>query len=95
MSVVELADGRIVLERLFGHFEFGIDYHLEGVKTGIDVGDVDPLAINVVGIGIGAVDGNALVAVIGALEERLLVVGALVVLQTERSFVSLGHFDAV
>ncbi len=69
--------------------------YLEGVKTGIDVGDVDPLAINVVGIRIGAVDGNALVAVIGALEERLLVVGALVVLQTERSFVSLGHFDAV
>jgi hypothetical protein len=32
MSVVELADGRIVLERLFGHFEFGIDYHLRGQK---------------------------------------------------------------
>ena len=69
--------------------------YLEGVKTGIDVGDVDPLAVNVVGIRIGAVDGNALVAVIGALEERLLVVGALVVLQTEGGFVSLGHFDAV
>ena len=69
--------------------------YLEGVKTGIDVGDVDPLAVNVVGIRVGAVDGNALVAVIGALEERLLVVGALVVLQTEGGFVSLGHFDAV
>jgi hypothetical protein len=32
MSIVELADGRIVLERLFGHFEFGIDYHLQEVK---------------------------------------------------------------
>ena len=30
MSIVELADGRIVLERLFGHFEFGIDDHLQG-----------------------------------------------------------------
>ena len=33
MSIVELADGRIVLERLFGHFEFGIDDHLQGAEV--------------------------------------------------------------
>ena len=33
MSIVELADGRIVLERLFGHFEFGIDDHLQEAEV--------------------------------------------------------------
>ena len=68
--------------------------YLESVHSRLDVGDVHPLAVDVVRIRVGAVDGYALVAVVGALEHRLLVIGALVVLQTERRLVPLGHFDA-
>lgn len=54
--------------------------YLEGVDAGINVRNIDPLAIDVVVIGVGAVDGNALIAVVGALVDGLRVVSALVVL---------------
>ena len=68
--------------------------YLKSVDARVDVGDVDPLAINVVSVGVGAIDGDALVAVVGALVDRLGVVAALVVLQAERGLVALGHFHA-
>jgi hypothetical protein len=45
-------------------------------------------------ISVGAVDGDALVAVVGALVDGLRVVGALVVLEAEGGLVALGHFHA-
>ena len=45
-------------------------------------------------ISVGAVDGDALVAVVGALVDGLRVVSALVVLEAKRGLVSLGHFHS-
>lgn len=69
-------------------------FYLKGVDAGINVGDIDPLAIDVVMISVGAVDGDALVAVVGALVDALRVVGALVVLEAKGGLVALGHFHA-
>lgn len=71
------------------------DYtYLERVQSRIQVGDVHPLAIDVVSINVRTVDRYALVAVVGARECRFRAVRALVVFQTKRRLVALGHFHA-
>ena len=68
--------------------------HLERVDARVDIGDVDPLTIDVVRVGIGAVHRDALVAVIGAFVDGLGVVAALVVLQAERGLVTLSYLHS-
>lgn len=71
-----------------------VDNHLKRVQARVQVGNVHPLAVDVMPVNVGAVDRYALIAVIGAREYGLCAVRALVVLQAERRLVSFGHFHA-
>lgn len=68
--------------------------HLERVQPRVQVGDVHPLAVDVVPVYVRTIDRYALVAVVGTRERRSRAARALVVFQAERRLVALRHFHA-
>lgn len=65
--------------------------YLKSISPWLDVSDVNPLAINVVCIGVCATRTNALVTKVGTLEDWFYPRNTVVIFQTERGFVPLGH----
>lgn len=57
--------------------------YLECVRARLEISDVNPLTINVVGVGVRAAGTDALVTVVGTLEHRLRPWQAVVILQTK------------
>lgn len=68
--------------------------NLKRVQPRIQVGDIHPLAVDVVSVNVRAIDRYALVAVVGARKGRFRAARALVVFQAKRSFVALRYFHA-
>lgn len=66
--------------------------YLQRVQPRVQVGDVHPLAVDVVPVNVRTVNRYALVAVVGTRKRRPRAVRTLVVLQAKRRLVALGHF---
>uniref|UniRef100_A0A182JIT0 Uncharacterized protein n=1 Tax=Anopheles atroparvus TaxID=41427 RepID=A0A182JIT0_ANOAO len=91
LRVEQAAGGGVVVEPHLRHLELRVDGHLERVLAKVQLADVHPLAVDVVPVDVGAVDRDALVAVVGARVPRLHARQALVVLEAEGGLVALGH----
>ena len=87
LVVVEVAEGGIVLKGHLGHLVLGVDGHLEGVGAEGELGDVDPLAVDVVVVDVLAAGRDALVAVVLAVVFGIHA-GAVVVLEAKASSIS-------
>lgn len=84
----------IVVVGKFSNFQLWIDRNLEVICSWSDVCDVDPLAVDVVVVGVDASYRYTLVPVVGACILLGDVGVALIVLEAETGFVAFGYFVA-
>ena len=88
--IVKVAEGNVIGVVGLRHPQVRVDGDGESVRSAVHVSDVNPLAVNVPGVDVSAVDGDALRAVdtmILALDTR----SALHVLQTETGLKTSGR----
>lgn len=59
LGVQQFTDSRVVVVGHFSHLELGIDGHLHRVQARLQLGDVHPLAVDIVPVDIVAIDADA------------------------------------
>ena len=93
--VVQVAGDNVIRVITFRNLSLGIDYDAKFIDPIIDVGDINPLAINIVLIVIATIHAYTLIASVLAVEYFRDPFFAFGIFQAEAGFVSFSYLRTV